>query len=1034
MKIIYLLGIAAVGSIGVAFGGAPKEWKSLGYEGDPGKIIEANGSNVTTEGGALAQLEDWIPVEASKANFEITTELSLPQHPRPWASGAIALKGNEEKTLVLGMVILNEQGKVKAGFYPQQMKECQLELGKPAMLKLQVSEGEQRFKIWNKGCPEPKAWMAISDVSVKRIEGVGVRTYALQGQFSNFNVEQGVVASKPVVSLEQGEVKALFSQEGGVLRSLSLGGQEVPMFRGNLGGPQLTLHLASQGNDGASQTINPMINLKLGKDGSLGGEDTVHGAKVSLNYAVEDEALAVQVQLKNTTNQAMPINSLQLALGIDTNMVSYPQWNTRHFPTFLRCESTHFWGYAMSPLGSIVGIFSPNPVASWHLNYNNGGHRILGMTLDLMQSPPLPPRHPQQSGVLKPGEERSWKVYLARVPNWQQVPAMAARYTGACFGTADRYTGEPGERVHVALAGEGAKVSWAPGQEVAANIEVAKNQAIVTLPEKPGVYRLNVANSAGRVSEMTLSVRHPWSWYLDKSREWAVKAKQKAGSHIEGWYGFFPAFRWSLFKPDPELDEQLNRDFEELFATMYDPTTKRPLPASHPNRIQNHAGAAALYALRYRLKGGDAMDYALELFNYIMKTQSADGAYRAGSIHDTSKIVPGTIHYTCVVYVAKFLMEVMEIERELWGNLPDSEMKANYDRQYVSVKRAMDELTKSLDNIETEGEMTFEDGMISCSYTQLAQWARSFAAPEERDRYIKAAEFMLMKHRCLSQLVQPDCRMNNCSLRFWESQYDVLSCPNLMSSPHGWSAWRLYGLFDLYRLTGKIDYLRQAMNGIGACANLIDPLTGELHWAFMVDPRIETSWFVPDEQRPGKGKFVPKTLGELPIPMISNWWRAPKSTPVFGYGTGPDAQGGSCDNDVHEIFKCIAEHVAPTAWVYVDKDGNVEIWNGKIVQSKRVPVAGHAKEALYIEVLPSEACVFEIHVNAEVPVVVSVIDPTSKRACFTSTSGFSPEERLVSLARNPWGYETSAWKRYLDAKGPRPQETLKRQKNTVKPQ
>ena len=154
------------------------------------------------------------------------------------------------------------------------------------------------------------------------------------------------------------------------------------------------------------------------------------------------------------------------------------------------------------------------------------------------------------------------------------------------------------------------------------------------------------------------------------------------------------------------------------------------------------------------------------------------------------------------------------------------------------------------------------------------------------------------------------------------------------------------------------------MNGMGSCANLLDPVSGELHWAFMVDPRIATSVFTPDPDHPGKGKFVPQTLGEQPIPMISSWWKAPYATAVFGYGTGPNAQGGSCDNDVHEIFKCLGEHVLTTTWLYVGKDGIPEIWNGKVER----------KGDTY-RVIPSEKYVSEVHVNTTLPIKLEVAFP-----------------------------------------------------------
>ena len=70
-----------------------------------------------------------------------------------------------------------------------------------------------------------------------------------------------------------------------------------------------------------------------------------------------------------------------LVLGIDSEMLSYPRWNYRYFPTLLRCEKTHFWGYLMTPQGRIMTLGSPDPVASYTMNYQDsswgdGGHLI----------------------------------------------------------------------------------------------------------------------------------------------------------------------------------------------------------------------------------------------------------------------------------------------------------------------------------------------------------------------------------------------------------------------------------------------------------------------------------------------------------------------------------------------------------------------------------------------------------------------------------------------------------------------------------
>ena len=289
-------------------------------------------------------------------------------------------------------------------------------------------------------------------------------------------------------------------------------------------------------------------------------------------------------------------------------------------------------------------------------------------------------------------------------------------------------------------------------------------------------------------------------------------------------------------------------------------------------------------------------------------------------------------------------MEVMAEEKKLAAT--DPKWRERYERHYDSVRRAMDNLARNLDNIETEGELTYEDGMISCSYSQLALFALLQTDPAARQKYLDAALYLASGHRCLSQILIPDSRMNGGSLRFWESQYDVMAKPNMLNSPHGWSAWRIYGLWYLYQLTGQEDYLRQTMNALGSCVQLIDSDSGELRWAFIPDPYIKADLFEPDPAQAGKARYVSRVIGEQYLPMISGWYRAPTNTFVNGYLAMGGVPGGSCDNDVHEIFKCLGEVALTSAYVLERADGSLGTWNC---------TAQFSGDNLVI--VPAEACV-----------------------------------------------------------------------------
>jgi hypothetical protein len=417
--------------------------------------------------------------------------------------------------------------------------------------------------------------------------------------------------------------------------------------------------------------------------------------------------------------------------------------------------------------------------------------------------------------------------------------------------------------------------------------------------------------------------------------------------------------------PDELLLKTSIDKFNELYPLMYD---ELDLPRKIivfgnldlAGRIQNTSCMASLLAAMYStLNDTSYLAKASRLCDFLATKQDLKGAYRSG----------GHVHYTSVVYIAKSVLEVCEYEKMLARD--NNIWQRRYERHFESAKRAVDELTASLDNIETEGEMTYEDGMIACSYTQIAMMATLTAEGPERDKYIKAAEYLRNGHRCLSQLLIPDSRMNGGSLRYWESQYDILSFPNMMSSPHGWSAWRIYGLYYLYQLTGNPDLIEQIYNALGSCVQLIDEKTGLLRWAFCVDPYItgdpqltdRNKKFSHDQMR-GSGLFVKDPtlkegenrgmrfntpVGEQYLDMISGWYKARPDTWVTGYW---EADGGCCDNDVHEIFKCMEETVLTSAYVVEQSDGSISPYNCNI------KIMGGI-----MEVIPAENVIDKVHFN-----------------------------------------------------------------------
>ena len=718
--------------------------------------------------------------------------------------------------------------------------------------------------------------------------------------------------------------------EQGVIREMEIGGRRI-LFRREpeYAGPVFHVVYGGQEHFAAAERADAEGWRSL----------SFWGVRLSLKVEEADDGARILVRMKNGESQVFRPDRVSLMLGLDTYMDKYPDWNDKFFPTLLRCEKTHLWGYFRTPAGRLLGLACPQGVPSWALCYNqffsDNGHRIYTVRLDLLTRSPQPARHPA-ADCLQPGEERAFTLHLFEAPDLNALLRTCARRCQAPVFLAQRLTLGPGETDEVRVFSPEAPVLEPPLPCESAG----GGEWLIRLPEddSPGRHTL-LARACGHESELIFCRRRPYGFYLDRARQAAFDMPQKTGSHCESWYGFFSAFQAARYLPKPSLDRALLDRFERLLPLCFDPDAGEPTRI--PHRIQNTAIAASLCEDAFR-ETHDVrwLERAARFSDYLVdRCQRADGAF-----------LSGTQHYTCVVYIAKSVLEVYLAEREQ----PEAIWKARAQKHFSAAKRAVDELVLHLDDIGTEGEATFEDGMISCSMTQIA--LMGLLLPKaERDPYIRAAQTMLDKHRCLERLGSPDSRSRNTTLRFWEAQYDVLIPGNMICSPHGWSAWKIYGVWYLYLLTGKTGYLTDAMDTLGSCLQLVDEETGELRWAFVPDPCIAAGLWQPDGET-GRGRLNPAVYGETYLPMISGWYRAPEDTPVFGYlGVYPGFdtdQGGCCDNDVHECFKALSETALPYAWLYPGKDGAPRAMNGHLQA---------APEGLIFT--PAEDLVQAVHVN-----------------------------------------------------------------------
>ena len=431
---------------------------------------------------------------------------------------------------------------------------------------------------------------------------------------------------------------------------------------------------------------------------------------------------------------------------------------------------------------------------------------------------------------------------------------------------------------------------------------------------------------------------HLWGYFSSPSGRLLAlftDAPQKASTHAESWYGFYSAYTARRYFPDAVLDGRLERRFHEVYPLLYQSGTG--LPLVQEDRIQNHSSMLGIFVCRYACTADIAdLEQAHRLAELVLRFQREDGGFYKG---DTD--------YTSVIYPAKSIMELVraQLARAEDARIPPEDRalwRGRAERHMAALHRAMEHLVGLDGNFQTEGATAscYEDGANSCSAAQLSEFALMLAEDSpDRERYTEAARRILEKHASHEQALVPDCRMAGGTLRFWEAQYDVEmggtpSAPRaqMMNSPHGWSAWNIYGLFHLYELTGEVRYLERGMNAMGACAQLMG-LDGTLRWAFVPDPQRQARVFVKDEAAAAQGRVAgrhaERTIGEEYVPMISSWWTAPPHTQVSGYTAmgGAVTQGAACDNDVHEVFKAMGELVLTKAYIAETGDGHFECYN-----------------------------------------------------------------------------------------------------------
>ena len=672
------------------------------------------------------------------------------------------------------------------------------------------------------------------------------------------------------------------------------------------------------------------------------------GLRFTLRYLDTLGLPAIESKIENIDVTEIQPQKAGLRLGINTEMKQYPQWSSIYFPTLLRCEKSHFWGYFSTPGGSILGIASPDAIASWSHVYNDGytsdgfmfyGHRILTTNIDLMNALPLPLRHPQNLYRIGRGEAKKWMIFLTSVPAVDQVADSLGVLCNAPAFTIEQPSMELYRKtdIYATYKGSFGVIVTTPDNHIfqVPVTKAGKNRwyAEFQPADGPGNYKLEAVTFDNRKSEAIITVHNPWTWYLGQARAAGLKYTQKAGWNCENFYGFYSMYLAQKYLPSDSLLRAVDKRFRLVLPLLID--TLKMVPLQMPDRIQNTSTLLGIFVARYRATGHlPDLEKAARLADWMIAySQGADGAFRRGKTH-----------YTSVIYPAKSIMELMAEEQKQQGSV----WKKRYAAHYKAVEAAMNQLLKGEVAMETEGQLTFEDGMISCSALQLGAFALLQSDPAIRKKYADASIGLLNRHACLTQRIIPDSRMRGATLRFWEAQYDVMLSPNMLSSPHGWSSWRTYATWYAWQLTGDEKWLQLTLSSLGSSCQLIDPITGDLRWAFITDPYVKARQAVenlpgsnPDvyndnQYNPLQHKTRDLILGEQYVGMAADWYHANTS-----------------DNDVHEAFKCLEETMLRHCVVIEKPDGKLHFYNCAV----DIVVDGT------MTIIPDEACVEEAFVK-----------------------------------------------------------------------
>lgn len=287
-------------------------------------------------------------------------------------------------------------------------------------------------------------------------------SHIYDAQWGNFNLSAITLSDHepeaPVESLEN--ENWVVDHTGGRIHSL----------QARIGEEMVNIPVRNDSYSGFSWKINGQ-NVALAaaqeqEDGSLlySGRYRRNNADlgVSLSYELGEKGeLLVHASLTNNKDEAVSLDKASLQMGLDTYLERFPTYNDQLFPTMMRCEKTHAWGYFSSPSGMLMTFATDAPVASYTLDYESGAHRIYSGMLDLLCAGKLPDRHPQGLDHLDANETKEWTITLKMVDARDDVDAVKPtlhQVSAIPVFDADRYTLSSEEESDITLYSASLKI------------------------------------------------------------------------------------------------------------------------------------------------------------------------------------------------------------------------------------------------------------------------------------------------------------------------------------------------------------------------------------------------------------------------------------------------------------------------------------------------------------------------------------------------------------------------------------------------